>query len=155
MTNRYVITLLHWLTSVIVGSVLLTILSGMSVNVFLLSLVFGGGASILFFLFSLIFIPRILKFIQSKTTRVAALTIYSAASCFGGFTLLVAFDIIQWSEIFTWKKNENVLFTDVDDGLGIAFYAFMIATMLSSVMWASVYKPKEEVPVDLGVLDQI
>ena len=155
MSNRYAITFLHWLTSVLAGSILLAVASGMSTEVLMLSLVFGGGASVLFFLFSLLLVPRILKSVQSKSTRIAALTIYSAACCFGGFVGLVAFDILKWGDIFSSAHSSIKFFEAPDNAIGFAFYAFMIATMLSSVLWAAVYKPKDDVPPDHGVLDQL
>jgi hypothetical protein len=153
MKNRYVITLLHWFCSVVLGSFILFGVSGFELDVLYLSLIFASGGSIGFFLFSLIIIPRILKFIPSKPRRAIVLSVYSGACCFGGFVLLVAMDFVTWNEVFQPEKETVNIFT-----YGIvshAFYAFMLAVVVSSVLWALVYKENEPAVSSHGVLDQL
>lgn len=137
MTNRYVLTLLHWVSIVLISAILVTVFCGgnnPATNVgnyqetFWLSIIFGGILSAPFFVASLFVLPIILRYFDRSTKRILAVLVYSLLCWLGGFLFLSVSDLID-------KNVDGILF---QYQLAACFF---IGTVVSSVYWTMVYDP--------------
>jgi hypothetical protein len=137
MTNRYVLTFLHWISIVLISAILVTVFCGgnnPATNVgnyqetFWLSIIFGGVLSAPFFVASLFILPIILRYFDKPTNRILAVLGYSLLCWLGGFLFLSVSDLI----------DNNV------DGILFQYQlaaCFFVGTVVSSVYWTRIYVP--------------
>jgi hypothetical protein len=152
MRNRYVLTLLHWISTVLLGAVfsgLLSDLSGGSIgegifsvsgmlDIMIICVVFGGCFSLPVFLVSLWLIPKLLKRSNNYTKRFFA---------FSGISLV--FVLVGYFLAMSMIHGSPESFTTY----GIVLVGYLLGTVVSSIIWMRVYKPAKEEVLELDTLD--
>ncbi len=159
MKNRYLITVFHWLTSVILGSLIIWIISltcfeqnNSSITMgdmnymilrnsrdsLELSLAFGSLFSSPFLLLSFYIIPFLLKRFELKRTRLLAIQIYTLCCVLSSALLLAILRIVDMSD---WWN---------DILCQIVGSAFLIAALISALFWSAVYKHENHLIRDYG-----
>ncbi len=135
MNNRFNVTLLHWLTTIIIGSVLSGLFTrkdssnlhsfGMF-DTMLLCILFGGLFSLPVLLVALYAIPKLLKRNQTAARLGIILSAISLGFVVVGF-LVAAYSL---------RGLERAL-----ERHGHVLIGFCIGAILSSIIWAKIYKP--------------
>lgn len=96
MSNRYTLTLLHWITTIIIGSILSGVLSqwlhtGSLIptvqGIIELCILFSGLFSLPVFLFALYFIPKLLIGHRTRSQQQLLLSVISAGFVIAGFII--------------------------------------------------------------------
>lgn len=135
MSNRYALTLFHWITTIIIGSLLSGLLSQwMSSNQFLspsvrgvfqLCVIFSGLFSLPVFLVALFFIPKLLRANFTRAQKQLFLSALSAGFVVAGF-LIAGFmldGIMQTLNEFSY-----------------VLIGFCMSAIISSFIWIQLYK---------------
>ncbi|MFM9984292.1 MAG: hypothetical protein ACKVOK_03620 [Flavobacteriales bacterium] len=148
MANRYAITLLHWITTIIIGSVLSGLFSPWmnspqfnvtSLDVVVWSCIISGLFSLPLLLLALFLIP---KFLKANHKRKHLPILLSAIST--GFVLVgyLAAGFFLGGQLITLKYYSFVL------------VGFCISAILSSLIWTRMYKPDSNNPAsEIEALD--